>query len=173
MGHTCTATERQDFPLLTRMSSWACDGSENVDNTLAAAGLGEVARGVGSTDAATSAKVALRRTALRCIGRGFGSVGRWFKRRVGGGGGGGTPAGMVHVTNTAGAAASAATASASATMTKSERAAVGRMVKTLLDTGRMEWLRERGMEGRLVGYVHPSVSPENRLIVVSARGSRV
>jgi hypothetical protein len=40
-------------------------------------------------------------------------------------------------------------------------------VKTLLDTGRLAWLKERGLEGRLVGYVAPSVSPENRLIVVS------
>ena len=52
-------------------------------------------------------------------------------------------------------------------MSKAEKTAVGRMAKTLLDTGRLAWLKERGLEGRLVGYVDPSVSPENRLIVVS------
>jgi len=52
-------------------------------------------------------------------------------------------------------------------MSKSDKAVVGRMVKTLLDTGRLQWLSDRGLAGRLVGYVAPAVSPENRLIVVA------
>ena len=55
-------------------------------------------------------------------------------------------------------------------MSKAEKAEVGRMVKILLDTGRLEWCRARGLSGRLVGYVSPTVSPENRLLVVSREG---
>ena len=52
-------------------------------------------------------------------------------------------------------------------LSKRDKAVVGGMAKTLLDTGRLAWLKEQGLEGRLVGYVDTSVSPENRLIVVA------
>ena len=42
------------------------------------------------------------------------------------------------------------------------------MIKSLVDQGRLEYLRSRGMEGRVVGYVEPTTSPENRLLVARA-----
>ena len=52
-------------------------------------------------------------------------------------------------------------------MSKAEKHEIGGMIKTLIDVGRLRWLNERGLSGRLVGYVDTGVSPENRLIVVS------
>lgn len=52
-------------------------------------------------------------------------------------------------------------------MSKAEKHEIGGMIKTLIDVGRLQWLNERGLSGRLVGYVNTGVSPENRLIVVS------
>ena len=53
-------------------------------------------------------------------------------------------------------------------MTKGEKIRLGRMIKSLVDQGRLEYLRSRGMEGRVVGYVEPTTSPENRLLVARA-----
>lgn len=55
-------------------------------------------------------------------------------------------------------------------MTKEEKIRLGRMIKSLVDQGRLEYLRSRGMEGRVVGYVEPTTSPENRLLVARASG---
>ena len=52
-------------------------------------------------------------------------------------------------------------------MSKAEKHEIGGMIKTLIDVGRLQWLNERGLSGRLVGYVDTGVSPENMLIVVS------
>ena len=57
-------------------------------------------------------------------------------------------------------------------MSKAEKHEIGGMIKTLIDVGRLRWLNERGLSGRLVGYVETGVSPENRLIVVSCGEGR-
>jgi len=90
----------------------------------------------------------------------------------GGGEGGGNAAGVDHPSAKRPRASDAAADRPSVSaigMSKSDKAVVGRMVKTLLDTGRLQWLSDRGLAGRLVGYVAPAVSPENRLIVVARR----
>ncbi|CAM6018850.1 unnamed protein product [Sphagnum balticum] len=45
------------------------------------------------------------------------------------------------------------------------RAVLGRKCKRLIDTGRLQWLTERGMQAKLVEYIAASVSPENRLLL--------
>ena len=58
-------------------------------------------------------------------------------------------------------------------MTKEEKIRLGRMIKSLVDQGRLEYLRSRGMEGRVVGYVEPTTAPENRLLGArAAQGPR-
>ena len=51
----------------------------------------------------------------------------------------------------------------------SERAAVGRRAKDVLDEGRAAFLREHGFEARLCTYVDASVTPENVLLVATRR----
>ena len=53
----------------------------------------------------------------------------------------------------------------SAALSASERSALGRMCKRLLDTGRLRYLEAHGYAGRLQEYVEETVSPENTLIV--------
>jgi tRNA:m4X modification enzyme len=45
------------------------------------------------------------------------------------------------------------------------RAVLGRKCKRLIDTGRLQWLTEHGMQAKLVEYIAASVSPENRLLL--------
>ena len=46
-----------------------------------------------------------------------------------------------------------------------ERSSLGRKCKRLIDTGRLLWLKEKGMQSKLVEYIAPSVSPENKLLL--------
>ncbi|XP_006650853.1 tRNA:m(4)X modification enzyme TRM13 [Oryza brachyantha] len=46
-----------------------------------------------------------------------------------------------------------------------ERAALGFMCKDIIDTGRLLWLREKGLDADLVSYVPSNISPENHLLV--------
>uniref|UniRef100_A0A0E0KL58 tRNA:m(4)X modification enzyme TRM13 n=1 Tax=Oryza punctata TaxID=4537 RepID=A0A0E0KL58_ORYPU len=46
-----------------------------------------------------------------------------------------------------------------------ERAALGFMCKDIIDTGRLLWLREKGLVADLVSYVPSNISPENHLLV--------
>ncbi|XP_042402531.1 tRNA:m(4)X modification enzyme TRM13-like isoform X1 [Zingiber officinale] len=46
-----------------------------------------------------------------------------------------------------------------------DRARLGFMCKEIIDTGRLFWLREHGMEAQLVKYVPLSISPENHLLI--------
>lgn len=48
-----------------------------------------------------------------------------------------------------------------------ERAALGFMCKQIIDMGRLMWIKERGLETRLVRYVPSSISPENHLLIAS------
>lgn len=48
-----------------------------------------------------------------------------------------------------------------------ERAVLGLKCKELLDTGRLIWLRELGLNAKLVNYVPAKVSPENRLLLAT------
>ncbi|XP_074316010.1 uncharacterized protein LOC141652443 [Silene latifolia] len=49
-----------------------------------------------------------------------------------------------------------------------DRAALGFMCKDIIDMGRMLWVKECGLESKLVKYVPSDISPENRLIVAKA-----
>ncbi|KAJ8446450.1 hypothetical protein Cgig2_019343 [Carnegiea gigantea] len=46
-----------------------------------------------------------------------------------------------------------------------DRAAVGFMCKDIIDMGRLMWIKEQGLEAKLVKYVPSNISPENRLLV--------
>ncbi|OAY62550.1 tRNA:m(4)X modification enzyme TRM, partial [Ananas comosus] len=46
-----------------------------------------------------------------------------------------------------------------------ERAALGFLCKEIIDTGRLLWLREQGLDARLVNYVPSNISPENHLLI--------
>ncbi|XP_010276530.1 PREDICTED: tRNA:m(4)X modification enzyme TRM13 homolog [Nelumbo nucifera] len=46
-----------------------------------------------------------------------------------------------------------------------ERAALGLMCKEIIDMGRKIWMKEKGLETRLVKYVPSTISPENHLLV--------
>lgn len=46
-----------------------------------------------------------------------------------------------------------------------ERTALGFMCKDIIDTGRLLWLREKGLDADLVSYVPSNISPENHLLI--------
>ncbi|KAM1189968.1 hypothetical protein ACFX2J_025577 [Malus domestica] len=46
-----------------------------------------------------------------------------------------------------------------------ERAVLGFMCKQIIDTGRLMWMKDRGLEAEFVKYVPSSVSPENHLLI--------
>ncbi|XP_010914706.1 uncharacterized protein [Elaeis guineensis] len=50
-----------------------------------------------------------------------------------------------------------------------ERAILGFMCKEIIDTGRLLWLREHGLDAQLVKYVSSNISPENHLLVAKSR----
>jgi len=50
-------------------------------------------------------------------------------------------------------------------MEATKRAALGFKCKWIIDIGRLMWLRERGLDAKLVRYVPPSISPENHLLL--------
>ena len=50
-----------------------------------------------------------------------------------------------------------------------ERSALGFMCKDIIDTGRMLWLRSKGLDADLVSYVPSDVSPENHLLMAKCR----
>lgn len=50
-------------------------------------------------------------------------------------------------------------------MEVAKRAALGFKCKRIIDIGRLMWLRERGLDAKLVRYVPPSISPENHLLI--------
>ncbi|KAH9290713.1 hypothetical protein KI387_034830, partial [Taxus chinensis] len=50
------------------------------------------------------------------------------------------------------------------------RAMLGMKCKEILDTGRLVWLREQGLNAKLVNYVPARVSPENRLLLARKDG---
>lgn len=50
-----------------------------------------------------------------------------------------------------------------------ERAVLGFLCKEIIDTGRLLWLREQGLDARLVNYVPSNISPENHLIIAKHR----
>ncbi|KAL2935011.1 tRNA:m(4)X modification enzyme TRM13 [Bienertia sinuspersici] len=50
----------------------------------------------------------------------------------------------------------------------SDRAALGFMCKDIIDMGRLMWIKECGLEAKLVKYVPSDISPENRLLVAKA-----
>ncbi|KAK7273928.1 hypothetical protein RIF29_14996 [Crotalaria pallida] len=52
-----------------------------------------------------------------------------------------------------------------AEMESAKRAALGFKCKWIIDIGRLMWLRERGLDAKLVKYVPPSISPENHLLI--------
>lgn len=53
-------------------------------------------------------------------------------------------------------------------MPAADRAILGFMCKEIIDTGRLLWLREHGLDARLVKYVSPNISPENNLLVAKS-----
>lgn len=46
-----------------------------------------------------------------------------------------------------------------------DRAALGFMCKDIIDMGRLMWMKECGLEAKLVKYVPSDISPENRLLI--------
>ncbi|KAI3741724.1 hypothetical protein L1987_59398 [Smallanthus sonchifolius] len=50
-------------------------------------------------------------------------------------------------------------------MSARERAALGFMCKDIIDAGRLMWMREYGLESKLVKYVPSVISPENHLLI--------
>ena len=50
-------------------------------------------------------------------------------------------------------------------MSARERAALGFMCKDIIDAGRFMWMRDYGLESKLVKYVPSNISPENHLLV--------
>ncbi|KAK3145587.1 hypothetical protein QOZ80_3BG0254800 [Eleusine coracana subsp. coracana] len=55
------------------------------------------------------------------------------------------------------------------TMPPAERASLGFMCKDIIDTGRLLWLRQRGLVADLVSYVLSNISPENRLLIAKCK----
>ena len=53
-------------------------------------------------------------------------------------------------------------------MKAADRATLGFMCKDIIDMGRLMWIKERGLEAKLVKYVPTDISPENRLLVAKA-----
>ncbi|KAB2074262.1 hypothetical protein ES319_A07G141900v1 [Gossypium barbadense] len=53
-----------------------------------------------------------------------------------------------------------------------ERANLGFMCKKIMDMGRLMWLKEHGLQTRLVKYVPSSISPENHLLIARHVGGR-
>ncbi|XP_021769971.1 tRNA:m(4)X modification enzyme TRM13 homolog [Chenopodium quinoa] len=49
-----------------------------------------------------------------------------------------------------------------------DRAALGFMCKDIIDMGRLMWIKECGLEAKLVKYVPSDISPENRLLIAKA-----
>ena len=52
-----------------------------------------------------------------------------------------------------------------ADMEAAKRAGLGFKCKWIIDMGRLMWLRERGLDAKLVKYVPPTLSPENHLLI--------
>ncbi|KAL6893762.1 hypothetical protein ACP4OV_007860 [Aristida adscensionis] len=50
-------------------------------------------------------------------------------------------------------------------ITAGERASLGFMCKDIIDSGRLLWLRQKGLVADLVSYVPSTISPENRLLI--------
>ncbi|XP_062214076.1 tRNA:m(4)X modification enzyme TRM13 [Phragmites australis] len=50
-----------------------------------------------------------------------------------------------------------------------ERASLGFMCKDIIDTGRLLWLRQKGLVADLVSYVPSNISPENRLLIAKCK----
>jgi hypothetical protein len=50
-----------------------------------------------------------------------------------------------------------------------ERNALGFMCKDIIDTGRLLWLRSKGLDADLVSYVASNISPENHLLIAKCR----
>lgn len=50
-------------------------------------------------------------------------------------------------------------------MDATQRFALGKKCKRLIDMGRLLWLRERGMQAKLVEYIADTVSPENKVLL--------
>lgn len=48
---------------------------------------------------------------------------------------------------------------------RQDRQQIGMLCKRLIDYGRLQWLKEQGMQAELVRFVDPSVSGENCLIL--------
>lgn len=46
-----------------------------------------------------------------------------------------------------------------------ERAALGFKCKQIIDAGRMKWVKEHGLDSKLVKYIPASISPENILLI--------
>jgi tRNA:m4X modification enzyme len=46
-----------------------------------------------------------------------------------------------------------------------QRFALGKKCKRLIDMGRLLWLREKGMQAKLVEYIADTVSPENKVLL--------
>ncbi|KAI7751537.1 hypothetical protein M8C21_013396 [Ambrosia artemisiifolia] len=56
-------------------------------------------------------------------------------------------------------------------MSVKERAALGFMCKDIIDAGRLMWMKENGLESKLVKYVPSNISPENHLLIAKRWGS--
>jgi len=50
-------------------------------------------------------------------------------------------------------------------MDAAQRFSLGKKCKRLIDTGRLLWLRENGMQAKCVEYIADSVSPENKVLL--------
>lgn len=152
--------DREDFGLLARMSSWACDGAVAKEGKYSYKGEAEDEGGRRGRGGGSSTSTSPADMRPRAVPAAVAAV---------------EDDGAMPTAEETKAAAAAAVEEVKEVeedgfeMSKADKAVLGRMVKTLLDTGRLAWLEERGLQGRLVGYVSPSVSPENRLIVVSRR----
>jgi tRNA:m4X modification enzyme len=54
-------------------------------------------------------------------------------------------------------------------MAPGERSSLGFMCKDIIDTGRLLWLRQKGLVADLVSYVPSNISPENRLLIAKCK----
>ncbi|KAL6968700.1 tRNA:m(4)X modification enzyme [Sarracenia purpurea var. burkii] len=52
-----------------------------------------------------------------------------------------------------------------------ERAALGFMCKDIIDMGRLVWIKDHGLEARVVKYVPSRISPENHLLIAKGDGN--
>lgn len=50
-------------------------------------------------------------------------------------------------------------------MSTVDRAVLGFMCKDIIDMGRLMWMKEHGLDSRLVKYVPSNISPENHLLI--------